>query len=87
MIVLHIFYFFSGNNLPSINIKRQKSNLNFKIMERKIRFKMAKRNFDEVISKLTENEILNPDAMRCVRGGDGEGNGGGDGIIIPPKQE
>jgi len=56
-------------------------------MERKIRFKMAKRNFDEVISKLTENEILNPDAMRCVRGGDGEGNGGGDGIIIPPKQE
>jgi len=45
---------------------------------------MAKRNLDELISKLSENEILNPDAMSCVRGGDGDG--GGDGIIIPPKQ-
>ena len=79
------FYFFSGNNLPSINIKRQKSNLNFKIMERKIRFEMAKRNLEELISKLSENEILNPDAMSCVRGGDGEG-AGGEPIIIPPIQ-
>jgi len=45
---------------------------------------MAKRNLDELISKLSENEILNPDAMSCVRGGDGDG--GGDTIIIPPKQ-
>ena len=55
-------------------------------MERKIRLEMAKRNLEELISKLSENEILNPDAMSCVRGGDGEGDGGGDGIIIPPKQ-
>ena len=54
-------------------------------MERKIRSEMAKRDFDELISKLSENEILNPDAMRCVRGGDGEG--GGDIILVPPKQE
>ena len=56
-------------------------------MERTIRTKMAKRNFDELISKLSENEILNIKAMSCVRGGDGEADGGGDGIIIPPKQE
>jgi len=31
---------------------------------------------------LSEKEILSPDAMRCVRGGDGDG--GGDIIIIPP---
>jgi len=53
-------------------------------MEKKIRTEMAKKDFDELISKLSENEILNPDAMRCVRGGEGEG--GGDGIIIPPKE-
>jgi len=53
-------------------------------MEKKIRTEMAKTSLDELISKLSENEILNPDAMRCVRGGEGEG--GGDGIIIPPKE-
>jgi len=47
---------------------------------------MAKRDVVELIFKLTENEILNPDAMRCVRGGEGEGDGGGDIILIPPKQ-
>jgi len=54
-------------------------------MERTIRLKMAKRNFDEIISKLSENEILTNEAMSCVKGGDGEG--GGDTIIIPPKQQ
>ena len=53
-------------------------------MERTIRSEMAKRNFDELISKLSENEILDTEAMSCVRGGDGDG--GEDGIIIPPKQ-
>jgi len=52
-------------------------------METSAKSKMAKRDLEELISKLTENEILSPDAMRYVRGGDGEG--GGDGIIIPPK--
>ncbi len=46
---------------------------------------MAKRNFDELISKLSENEILNIKAMSCVRGGDGEA-GGGEPIIIPPQE-
>jgi len=41
------------------------------------------RNFDLLISKLSENEILNIRAMSNVRGGDGDG--GGDIIIIPPK--
>lgn len=54
-------------------------------MERKIRTEMAKISLDELISKLSENEILNPGAMRCVRGGEGEG--GEDIIIIPPKEQ
>jgi hypothetical protein len=45
----------------------------------------AKRSFDQLISKLSENEILNTRAMSCVRGGsaDGEANGGAQIIIIP----
>jgi hypothetical protein len=53
-------------------------------MKRKIRTEMAKTSLDELISKLSENEILNADAMRCVRGGEGEG--GGDTIMIPPEE-
>jgi hypothetical protein len=43
------------------------------------------RNFDQLISMLSENKILNMHAMSCVRGGgtDGEGNGGAPIIIIP----
>lgn len=41
------------------------------------------RNFDELVSKLTGNEILTIHAMSCVRGGDGEGNELI--IILPPK--
>lgn len=40
------------------------------------------RNFEQLISKLSENEILNLQAMSCVRGGEGEG--GGNIILIPP---
>ena len=45
----------------------------------------AIRNFDQLISKFSENEILNTQAMGYVRGGsaDGEANGGGQVIIIP----
>lgn len=46
--------------------------------------KMAERNFDELIVVLTENEKLNSDEMRCIRGGDGDG--GEDSPIIPPKE-
>ena len=43
------------------------------------------KNFDQLISKLSENEILNTHEMICVRGGstDGEANGGAPVIIIP----
>ena len=43
------------------------------------------KTFDQLISKLSENEILNIQAMSYVRGGstDGEGNGGSPVIIIP----
>jgi hypothetical protein len=45
----------------------------------------AKRNFDELISQFSKDEILDLHAMNHVRGGDGEGNGGGDIILLPPK--
>ncbi len=41
------------------------------------------RNLNQLISKLSENEILNTQAMSFVRGGDGEGNGSEPIIIIP----
>jgi hypothetical protein len=40
-------------------------------------------NFDQLISKLSEKEILDLQTMSFVRGGDGEGNGGAPIIIIP----
>ena len=43
----------------------------------------AIRNFDQLISKLSGNEILNAQAMSCIKGGDGEANGGVQIIIIP----
>ena len=45
----------------------------------------AIRNFDQLISKFSENEILNTKAMSYVKGGstDGEANGGASVIIIP----
>jgi hypothetical protein len=46
-----------------------------------------KRNLDQLLSKLTENEILNERAMGYVKGGlaEGEGDGGVSIIIIPKK--
>jgi hypothetical protein len=46
-------------------------------------FESAKKNFDEFVSGLSQNEVLDKQAMRHVRGGDGEG-GGNEPIIIPP---
>ena len=44
------------------------------------------RNFNQLISKLSENEILNTQAMSFVRGGSAEGEaGGGSPVIIYPK--
>ncbi len=44
------------------------------------------RNFDELVSKLSEDKVLNTQAMSCVRGGstDGEGDGGVV-VITKPK--
>jgi len=43
------------------------------------------RDFDELISTFSENEVLNESAMQHVRGGDGPADGGGDTILFPPK--
>lgn len=53
-------------------------------MKRADKSAKATRNLDLLISKVSENEILNLQAMGSVRGGDGEGNGGEVVIIIPP---
>jgi len=41
------------------------------------------RNFKEIISNFPECEVLDLHAMQCVRGGDGEDDGGEPIIIIP----
>jgi hypothetical protein len=43
----------------------------------------TKRDFDELISKFSKDEILDLHAMNHVRGGDGDG--GADLVIIPKK--
>jgi hypothetical protein len=44
------------------------------------------RNFDQLISMLSGNEILNLQAMSHVRGGNADGEGaGGSPVIIYPK--
>jgi len=45
----------------------------------------TKRNLENLISKLSENNILNLMAMSHVKGGTGEGTGGEPIIIHPPK--
>ena len=44
----------------------------------------TKRDFDELISKFSKDEILDLQAMNHVRGGDGDG---GAPIVIIPKNE
>ena len=43
----------------------------------------TKRDFDELVSILSEEAILDLHAMSHVRGGDGDG--GADIILMPPK--
>jgi len=45
----------------------------------------TKRDFDKKISEFSKDEILDLHAMNHVRGGDGDG--GGDIIIIPKKEK
>jgi hypothetical protein len=44
----------------------------------------SKRNFGELISKLSGGEILDLNSMMCIRGGDGDG---GTPIIPPPPKK
>jgi hypothetical protein len=55
-------------------------------MKNEVKFSETARNLDQLISKLSENEILNTEAMSYVKGGstDGEANGGGS-VLITPK--
>jgi hypothetical protein len=52
-------------------------------MKRADKSSEAIRNFDQLISKLSGNEILNLEAMSHVRGGNADGNGSEPIIIIP----
>jgi hypothetical protein len=70
-----------GNNPAHIKIKLQYLILNIKIMKTADKSAMTKKNFDELVPILSEEAILDLHAMSCVRGG--EGDGGGDLIIIP----
>lgn len=63
---------------PDINLT-----LNYKIMKKAIRSSEETRNLDQLISKLSENEILSTQAMSFIRGGEGEGLGGEVVISIP----
>jgi hypothetical protein len=40
---------------------------------------------NDLFSLFSEKEILSLESMRCLRGGDGDGNGSDPIIIIPPK--
>ena len=42
------------------------------------------KNIDLFISEISISEILNPEEMSCVRGGEADGNGS-EPIIIKPK--
>ena len=52
-------------------------------MKRADKTSVTKRDFDELISKFSKEAILDLHAMSHVRGGDGDG--GGDLILFPPK--
>jgi hypothetical protein len=45
----------------------------------------ATRSFEMLLSGINENEILSVQALKSVRGGDGEASGG-EPIIIVPKE-
>ena len=42
------------------------------------------KNLDQLISKLSENEVLDIQSMSYIRGGEGEADGGAS-VIIRPK--
>ncbi len=54
-------------------------------MKRTDKKSVTERDFEQMISTFSENEVLNEYAMQHVRGGDGPADGGGDIILFPPK--
>ena len=54
-------------------------------MKRADKSQETNRNFEQLISKLSENEILNVQAMICVKGGSTDGTGSEPIIMSPPK--
>jgi len=54
-------------------------------MEKSVNKKMAKNDLESLVTYLNAEQILTPESLRSIRGG--EGDGGGDIILIPPKQE
>lgn len=54
-------------------------------MKNEVKFSETARSLDQLISKLSESEILNAEAMIYIKGGstDGEGDGGGSAISKP----
>jgi hypothetical protein len=67
-----------------IKIKLQNLLLKLKIMKKVDPTTATKRDFNELISEFSKNEVLDLNEMSHVRGGDGDG--GGDIIIIPKKE-
>ena len=65
-------------------IKINLQNLILKFKKMKKVDPTTKRDFDELISKFSKDEILDLHAMSRVRGGDGDG--GGELVIIPKKK-
>jgi hypothetical protein len=55
-------------------------------MKNEVKFSETARNLDQLISKLSENDILSTEAMSYVKGGSADGEGdGGSSVIIRPK--
>ena len=63
-----------------------KTYLNLSVMKNANKYSEINKNFDQLISKLSEKEILDVKSMGYVKGGTAEGEGdGGEVIIIKPK--
>ena len=75
-----------GNKSGYIAIKHQNPNFKPLIMKNANKSARAIKNLDQLISVLSEKNILDVNAMSSVRGGDGDGTGGEVIIIIPPKR-